>query len=55
MYTTTRSYSWLDKYDVRQGENRCVKQKMEQENKKIRDEKRKERNENVRNLVNFVK
>ena len=55
VYTTKKSYSWLDKYDTRQGENRCVKHKMEQENKKIRDEKRKERNHNVRNLVNFVK
>ena len=55
VYTTTRSYSWLDKYNKRQGENRCVKQKMEQENMKILDVKRKERNENVRNLVNFVK
>ena len=43
MYTTIRSYSWLDTYDTRQGENRWVKRKMEQENKKIRDEKRKER------------
>ena len=44
VYTTTRSYSWLDKYDTRQGENRWVKRKMDQENEKIRDEKRKERN-----------
>ena len=37
VYSTHRSYSWLDKYDTRQGENRWVKRKMEQENKKIRD------------------
>ena len=43
VYTTIRSYSWLDTYDTRQGENRWVKRKMEQENKKIQDEKRKER------------
>ena len=55
VYTTTRSYSWLDKYDTRQGENRWVKRKMEQENKKIRDKNRKERNEAVRNLVSYVK
>jgi len=54
-YVTPRSYSWLDKYDTRQGENRWVKRKMEQENKKIRDKARKERNEVIRNLVNFVR
>jgi len=54
-YTTPRSYSWLDKYDTRQGDNRWVKRKMEQENKKLRDKARKERNEVVRNLVTFVK
>jgi len=55
VYSTTRSYSWLDKYDTRQGENRWVKRKMEQENKKIRDKNRKERNEAVRNLVSYVR
>lgn len=54
-YSTPRSYSWLDKYDTRQGDNRWVKRKMEQENKKLRDKARKERNETVRNLVTFVK
>jgi len=39
----------------RQGENRWVKRKMEQENKKIRDKARKERNEVIRNLVSFVR
>ena len=45
----------MDKYDTRQGDNRRVKRKMEQENKKLRDKARKERNEAVRNLVTFVK
>ena len=54
-YSTARSFSWLDKYDTRQGENRWVKRKMEAENKKVRDKARKERNEAVRNLVNFVR
>ena len=35
--------------------NRWEKRKMEQENKKIRDKKRKERNEAVRNLVSYVR
>jgi len=54
-YSTPRSFSWLDKYDTRQGENRWVKRKMEKENKTLRDKARKERNETVRNLVTFVK
>jgi len=54
-YSTARSFSWLDKYDTRQGENRWVKRKMEAENKKIRDKARKEKNEAVRNLVSFVR
>jgi len=54
-YNTPRSYTWLDKYDTRQGENRWVKRKMEAENKKVRDKAKKERNEVVRNLVQFVR
>jgi len=54
-YSTPRSFSWLDKYDTRQGENRWVKRKMEAENKKVRDKARKERNEVVRNLVQFMR
>ena len=49
-YVTTRSYSWLDKYDAR-GENRRIVRLAEKENKKFRDAAKKERNELVRNLV----
>jgi len=55
VYCTPRSYVWLDKYDTRQGENRWVKRKMEQENKKIRDKAKKERNEMIRSLVAYVR
>lgn len=53
-YVTTRSYSWLDKYDVR-GENRRIARLAEKENKKFRDAAKKERNELVRSLVKFVR
>lgn len=53
-YVTTRSYSWLDKYDTRQADNRRISRLMEKENKKIRDQARKERNELVRSLAKFV-
>ncbi len=53
-YSTTRSYSWLDKYDVR-GENRRIARLAEKENKKFREKAKKERNELVRSLVKFVR
>ena len=53
-YTTTRSYSWLEKYDVR-GENRRIARLAEKENKKLREKAKKERNELVRSLVKFVR
>ena len=49
-----RSYSWLDKYDVR-GENRRIQRLAEKENKKFRDAAKKERNELVRNLVSLIR
>ena len=52
-YVTTRSYSWLDKYDAR-GENRRIVRLAEKENKKFRDAAKKERNELVRSLVKFI-
>ena len=55
VYTTIRSYSWLDTYDTRQGENRWVKRKMEQENKKIQDEKRKERTSMLSSKLKLTK
>ena len=53
-YVTTRTYSWLDKYDTRQAENRRISRLMEKENKKDRDAAKKERNEVVRELVKFI-
>ncbi len=35
-YVTPRSYSWTDKYDTRQAENRRVARAMEKENKSVR-------------------
>ena len=53
-YVTTRTYTWLDKYDTRQAENRRISRLMEKENKKARDAAKKERNEVVRELVKFI-
>merc|ERR1719341_1371621 len=53
-YCTPRTFSWKDKYDTRQAENRWMRRKMEQENKGVREAAKKERNTVVRNLVAFV-
>lgn len=54
-YVTTRPYTWLDKYDTRQADNRRISRLMEKENKKVRDAAKKERNDLVRSLAKFVK
>jgi len=54
-YCTRKTYTWVDKYDIRQGPNRWTVRQMEKENKKVRDKARKERNEEVRALVAFVR
>lgn len=54
-YSTKRSYAWLDPYDVRDMPNRRVFRLAEKENKKVREKARRERNEQVRNLVAFVR
>ncbi|KAK9306439.1 hypothetical protein QLX08_002940 [Tetragonisca angustula] len=54
-YSTKRSFAWLDPYDIRDAPNRRVVRLIEKENKKIRDKAKKERNEQVRNLVAFIR
>lgn len=54
-YCTKKTFSWCNKYDIMQAPNRRTLRAMEKENKKIRDAMKKERNEEVRALVAFVK
>lgn len=54
-YSTKRNYAWLDVYDTRDAPNRRVQRVAEKENKKVRDRAKRERNEQVRNLVAFVR
>ena len=54
-YSTKRSFAWLDPYDIKDAANRRVVRLIEKENKKIRDKGKRERNEQVRNLVAFVR
>lgn len=48
-------FVWLDQYEISQGDNRRVIKLMEKENNKIRQKARKERNEEIRRLVSFVR
>ena len=47
-YCTARSYVWEEKYDTRGAPNRAYRRAMEQENRKLRDKAKRERNEEVR-------
>ncbi len=47
-YCTAKSYVWVEKYDTRQAQDRYTRRAMEQDNKKLRDKARRERNEQVR-------
>lgn len=54
-FCTILTFDHLDMYNVTEAENRRIVRAMEKENKKLREPARKERNEKVRNLVEFVK
>lgn len=54
-FCTKKSFVWLNKYDISQAENHKILRLMEQENKKVRDKAKKERNEVIRLLTAFVR
>uniref|UniRef100_A0A0B7ABF2 DnaJ homolog subfamily C member 21 n=1 Tax=Arion vulgaris TaxID=1028688 RepID=A0A0B7ABF2_9EUPU len=54
-FCTNKSYVWAEKYDTRDAPDRQCRRAMESENKKLRDAAKKERNEEIRSLVAFVK
>uniref|UniRef100_A0A915PC95 J domain-containing protein n=1 Tax=Setaria digitata TaxID=48799 RepID=A0A915PC95_9BILA len=54
-FCTVRSFVWMDKFDIREAPNRRVVRAMEKENKKSREAGRRERNEEIRALVGFVR
>ncbi|XP_067679805.1 dnaJ homolog subfamily C member 21-like [Haliotis asinina] len=54
-YCTAKSYVWVEKYDTREAPDRWTRRKMEAENKKQRDAAKKERNEEIRALVAYVR
>ncbi|KAL8141893.1 hypothetical protein V2J09_014925 [Rumex salicifolius] len=54
-FTTVMDFGWVDKWDASAGENRKTRRLMEEDNKKIRKKARREFNETVRGLAEFVK
>ncbi|RWS17332.1 hypothetical protein B4U79_11484 [Dinothrombium tinctorium] len=54
-YCTPRDFSWLDKYDILSAPNRRFVRLMEKENRKLREAGKRKRNEEIRQLVAFVR
>ncbi|GFP84543.1 Dnaj homolog subfamily c member 21 [Phtheirospermum japonicum] len=54
-FTTVLDFFWADQYDAMAGPNRKSRRVMEDENKKLRKKARREYNETVRGLAEFVK
>ncbi|XP_066603869.1 dnaJ homolog subfamily C member 21 [Prorops nasuta] len=54
-FTTKKSFAWLDPHDIRDKPHRRILRLIEKENKKVRDKAKRERNEQVRDLVAFVR
>ncbi|XP_058059147.1 dnaJ homolog subfamily C member 21 [Anopheles bellator] len=54
-FCTKKSYAWLNPHNVAEIRDRRVLKAIEKENKKVQQKARKERNEEIRSLVLFVK
>lgn len=54
-FCTKMTFDFLDKYNITEAENRRILRLMEKENKKLKDPAKKERNDRIRALVEFVK
>ncbi|XP_018022903.1 dnaJ homolog subfamily C member 21 [Hyalella azteca] len=54
-YCTSMSFAWADQIDIRQASCRYVEKRIERENRKFRDKEKKQFNEQIRNLVLFVR
>ncbi|PON32638.1 TFIIH C1-like domain containing protein [Parasponia andersonii] len=54
-FSTVMDFCWVDQYDAMAGPNRKSRRVMEEENKKLRKKAKREYNETVRGLAEFVK
>ncbi|KAF7635013.1 hypothetical protein Mgra_00005611 [Meloidogyne graminicola] len=54
-FSTRRSFAWLDKWNLKEADDRQSARYMERENKRERVQGKKQRNEEVQKLVEFVR
>ena len=54
-FSTSRTFAWLDKWNLRDAPNRATLRAMEKENKKFRDTGKQERNEEIRQLAMYIR
>ncbi|EFO84456.1 CRE-DNJ-17 protein [Caenorhabditis remanei] len=54
-FSTSRSFAWLDHYDITQASNRWESRKIDQENQKYRDIGKQDRNEQIREMTTFAR
>ena len=54
-FCTVMDFFWVDQYDVMSGPNRKVRRLMEEDNKKLRKKAKREYNDTVRGLAEFMK
>lgn len=54
-YCTKKSYAWLSEHNINEHRERRIIKIIEKENKKIQQKARKERSDEIRNLVAFVR
>ncbi|KAI9473401.1 MAG: hypothetical protein EXX96DRAFT_577815 [Benjaminiella poitrasii] len=54
-FSSVKSFVWMDKWRLSNAPSRYVRRQMEKENKKARETARKEYNDTIRNLAEFVR
>mmetsp|Transcript_31038 Transcript_31038/g.46072 ORF Transcript_31038/g.46072 Transcript_31038/m.46072 type:complete len:407 (-) Transcript_31038:150-1370(-) len=54
-FTSCLAFGWADKWDLKEADNRRVRRAMEDENKKARRAAKRERNDDVQALIQFLK
>ncbi|KAF8622578.1 hypothetical protein AX15_006923 [Amanita polypyramis BW_CC] len=54
-FSTTKDFSWSDKWNIGDAPDRRVRRLIEKENKKARDDARKEYNDTIRSLARFLR
>ncbi|TFK70296.1 DnaJ-domain-containing protein [Pluteus cervinus] len=54
-FATAKDFSWSDQWNLSEAPDRRVRRLMEKDNKKARDDARKEYNDTIRSLVQFIR